>query len=223
MNPSLEDRRLTQSKASRSRPVATAPIRRLSAFGLAAVQIALLSACATIIGDPTQVVHVETLDERGQPIEGMRCHLSNASSDYFGDSPLFSLEVHRSASDLKIACRLGDRIAEGTAVSRSGIRGGITGAANLIMPGGSAYMVIDHLSGYRYAYPTWVRVQIGQKLVFDAGNDVDGKPVPAARKEPDKPAPSNTPVIQRGLARSSEERALPATASITERVLVRSD
>ena len=195
----------------------------MSVFGLAAVQVALLGACATITGDPTQVVHIETLDERGQPIQGMRCHLSNASSDYFGDSPLFDLEVHRSSSDLRIACRLGDRIAEGTAVSRSGVRGGITGVANLMMPGGSAYMVIDHLTGYRYAYPAWVRLQIGQKLVFDAGDDVAGRPVPAERRDPEKPAPSHTPVIQRGLARSGQEHALPPSASMTERVLVRSD
>ena len=226
----IEDRRLAQSKTSRTRLTGTPPIRRVSVLAVAIAQAALLSACATITGDPTQVVHVETLDERGQPIEGMRCHLSNASSDYFGDSPLFNLEVHRSASDLKIECRLGDRIAEGAAVSRSGIRGGITGAANLIMPGGSAYMVIDHLTGYRYAYPTWVRVQIGRKLVFDAGDQVDGKPVPAVHQEPEAPAPSRTPAIERGLARSGEGRASPATVSAAgnwkvepERVLVRSD
>ncbi len=181
------------------------------------IQAVLLGACATITGDPTQVVHVETLDEQGQPIEGMRCHLRNASSDYFGDSPLFNLEVHRSSSDLKIECRLGDRIAEGAAVSRSGLRGGITGAANLVLPGGSAYMVIDHLTGYRYAYPTWVRLQIGRKLVFDAGDEVAGKPVPALHQEPEKPAPSRAPAIERGLARSDEGHAAPVTASVVER------
>ena len=198
-------------------------IRRSIVAAVGGIQLALLSGCATIIGDPTQVVHIETLDERGQPIEGMRCHLSNFSSEYYGDSPLFGLEVHRSASDLKIACRLGDRVAEGTAVSRAGVRGGVTGAANLLVPGGSAYLVIDHLTGYRYSYPSWVRVQIGQKLVFDAGDDVAGRPVPAERRDPEKPAPSHTPVIQRGLARSGQEHALPPSASMTERVLVRSD
>jgi len=220
MTSSIEDRRFAQSKSSRSRPATAIPIRRASVIGLAVIQVALLGACATITGDPTQVVHVETLDEQGQPIEGMRCHLSNASSEYFGDSPMFNLEVHRSASDLKIDCRRGDRIAEGTAVSRSGLRGGITGAANLVLPGGSAYMVIDHLTGYRYAYPTWVRVQIGRKLVFDASDQVDGKPVPALHQEPEKPAPpSHAPAVDRGLARAGDSRTLTATASVTERAL----
>ena len=197
-------------------------LRRLTVLGIGAVQIALVSGCATITGDPTQVVHIETLDERGQPIEGMRCHLSNASSDYFGDSPLFGLEVHRSASDLKIACHKGNRIAEGTAVSRSGLRGGATSVANLLFPGGSAYVVVDHLTGYRYTYPTWLRLQIGQNLVFDAGDDVAGKPVPAARTEPEQPGPAHPPITERGLARAGEQAA-PAMRSITESAFVRTD
>src|SRR5437879_11544239 len=72
MKPSSEDRRLARPQLSRSRLATPAPVRRLSVFGLAAVQVALLGACATITGDPTQVVHIETLDERGQPIQGMR-------------------------------------------------------------------------------------------------------------------------------------------------------
>jgi hypothetical protein len=199
--------------------------RRFTVIGAATVQALLLSACATITGDPTQTVHVETLDEYGQPIEGMRCHLSNASSEYFGDSPLFGLEVHRSASDLKISCRLGDRIAEGTAVSRSGLRGGVTGVANLLLPGGSAYVVVDHLTGYRYAYPSWVRLQIGRQLVFDAGDDVAGKPVPAERNGPVQPQPTRTPAIERGLASAHKDTggSAPGGASITESALVRTD
>jgi hypothetical protein len=204
--------------------VTTALIRRFSAVALSSLSVALLGACATVTGDPTQVVHVETLDERGRPIEGMRCHLSNASSDYFGDSPLFNLEVHRSSSDLKINCRLGDRVAQGTAVSRSGLRGGITGAVNLMMPGGSGMMVIDHLTGYRYAYPAWVQLQIGQQLVFDAGDDVEGQPTSGARKDPEKPVPSKAPAIERGLARGGEDRLVPSSElPATGRVLVRSD
>lgn len=72
----------------------------------------------------------------------------------------------------------------------------------MLLPGGSAYLVIDHLTGYRYNYPTWVRLQIGKKLVFDAGDDVRGKPVPAARQEPEKPARPETPILQRALVRT---------------------
>jgi len=202
-----------------SRHLTHALIRRFTLAAVAAGQALLLGACATITGDPTQVVHIETLDEHGRPIEGMRCHATNASSDYFGDSPMFNLEVHRSASDLKIACRLGDRIAEGTAVSRSGLRGGVTGVADLLVPGGSAYVVIDHLTGYRYTYPSWVRLQIGQKRVFDAGDDVAGRPVPASRSEPEPPLPGRAPAIERGLASAAPPAAAPVPAPAVERGL----
>jgi hypothetical protein len=174
-------------------------MRRLTVFAIAGAQVALLGACATLTGDPTQVLQIETVDEHGRVVEGMRCHLSNASSEYFGDSPMFGLEVHRSASDLQIACHLGNRVAQGTAVSRGGVRG----AANMLLPGGTAYMMIDHLTGYRYTYPTWLRLQVGQKLVFDASDDVSGKPVPGVRADTPRAVPVvDAPSIQHALVRT---------------------
>jgi hypothetical protein len=186
-------------------------MRRLTALGLAAIQLALLGACATLTGDPTQVLQIETVDEHGRAIEGMRCHLSNASSDYFGDSPMYGLEVHRSASNLKITCRQGDRVAQGTAVSRGGVRG----AAAMLLPGGTAYMMIDHLSGYRYTYPTWLRLQVGQTLTFDASNDVAGKPVPGRVPDNSPPPVAGAPVMNPAVA--------PKPAVVQHPTIVRSD
>jgi hypothetical protein len=98
--------------------------------------------------------------------------------------------------------------------------------ANLLLPGGSAYVVIDHLTGYRYTYPSWVRVQIGQKLVFDAGDDDGGKPVPAAQRQPGAPAPAApAPGSERGLASAAKggEDPAPTRAPIIEHALVRTD
>jgi len=171
---------------------------RLAVLCIAGMQVSLLGACATMTGDPTQVLQIETLDEHGRAIDGMRCHLTNDSSDYFGDSPMHELEVHRSASNLQITCRKGSQIAEGTAVSRGGVRG----IGNMLLPGGTAYMVIDHLSGYRYTYPSWVRLQVGQKLIFDASNDVSGKPVPGVRFDSSPPAPGGMPIMAPAIVRS---------------------
>jgi hypothetical protein len=175
---------------------------RLTTVVLAGVQVALLGACATVTGDATQVVHIETLDERGRPIEGMRCHVSNDSAEYFGDSPMFGLEVHRSFSSLKIACHLGDRIAEGTAISRSGLRGGATSVVDLLIPGGSGLVAIDHLTGYRYTYPSWVVLQIGRKLEFDASDDAGGKPVVGVRTDVAQKAVAVTPAPKPALVRT---------------------
>jgi hypothetical protein len=173
-------------------------MRRLTTFVIAGLQVALLGACATMTGVPTQVLQIETLDEHGRAIEGMRCHLTNASSDYFGDSPMHELEVHRSASNLEITCRKGGKIAEGTAVSRGGARG----IGSMLLPGGTAYMMIDHLSGYRYTYPAWVRLQVGQKLIFDASNDVNGEPVPGVRFDASPPATGGMPIMAPALVRT---------------------
>ena len=180
----------------------TLPVRRLTVVALTGVQTLLLGACATVTGDPTQVVHVETVDERGQPIEGMRCHLHNASGEYYGDSPMFGLEVHRSFSNLRMACHLGNRVAEGTAISRSGLRGAGTGIVNLMMPGGSGMMAIDHFTGYRYTYPGWVVLRIGQKLEFDASDDDGGRPVAGVRVDVPEPVVARTPVLNPALVRS---------------------
>jgi hypothetical protein len=38
--------------------------------------------------------------------------------------------------------------------------------------------VIDHLTGYMYAYPRWVRLQVGTDMVFDRRDEVDRGPTP---------------------------------------------
>jgi hypothetical protein len=39
-------------------------------------------------------------------------------------------------------------------------------------------MAIDHLSGYIYAYPRWVRLQVGSDMVFDRRDQNDRGPTP---------------------------------------------
>jgi hypothetical protein len=196
-------------------------MRRASAVGIAALQITLLGGCATLTRDATQTLAIETVDDQGRPVHGMRCHVSNGSSEYFGDSPMFGLEVHRSWSDLEISCKKGNRLAEGTAVSQ----GGVTGAAAMLLPGGSAYMVIDHLTGYRYAYPTWIRLQVGQKMVFHASDEVSGKPVPgvAVRSETSAVAAVRAPAPAPAPTLVPPPAPAPAPASPLERALVRTD
>lgn len=168
---------------------------RLGAVAAVGLQLA---GCATLTGDGTQSIQVEAVDEQGQAVTGMRCKFSNMSSDYYADTPVYDLQVHRSASDLNISCRLGDRIAEGRAVSRGGLRG--VGA--VLLPGGSAYMMIDHLTGYRYTYPAWVRVQVGQKLVFDASDDKGGAPVIGLRSDGTPPPVASAAKKAQAIVRS---------------------
>jgi hypothetical protein len=132
-----------------------------------------LAGCATMTGTPTQGVDIQVVDALDQPVSGMRCRVSNASADYFGDTPMRSLQVRRSSSDLQIECHRGSLIARGTAVSRGSV---VDGAVKALLPGGTAMFAVDHLSGYRYAYPNWIRLHVGEHLVFDADRQVPGQP-----------------------------------------------
>jgi hypothetical protein len=135
----------------------------------------VLAGCATITGSATQSVNIQVVDALDRSISGWRCQVSNASADYFGDSPIRDLQVRRSSSDLQIECHRGSLTARGTAVSRGPV---VADAVKALLPGGTAMLAIDHLSGYRYAYPDWIRLRIGQHLVFDADHQVPGKPAP---------------------------------------------
>jgi len=132
---------------------------------LAAAAVALVGGCATVTGTPTQPVSVHTVDALGRPVEGMRCRLVNSAADYVGTTPMFDLQVRRSASDLRIECRRGALLAHGTAVSRG------SGLVAAMLPGGTAAMLVDHLSGYRYSYPSTLRLRVGEHLVFDGDGD----------------------------------------------------
>lgn len=133
---------------------------------------ALLAGCATLTGEPNQAIQIRTLDASDKPISGLRCHAVNASSDYYGTSPMIDLQVRRSSSDLQIECSGHGMVARGTAISR----GNAAAVAAAILPGGTASMVIDYVSGYSFTYPAWIQLRVGQDLVFDAYNDVAGQP-----------------------------------------------
>jgi len=132
-----------------------------------------LGGCATLTGSPTQSISIHTVDANDRPVEGMKCRVINGSAEYFGTSPMYDLKVRRSASDLAIECRRGALVARGTAVSRGS---GVDAAVKAALPGGTAALLVDHVSGYRYAYPSAMRLRVGQHLVFDASDDALGRP-----------------------------------------------
>lgn len=142
-------------------------------MALALAPMLLASGCATLTGEPTQTINVQTLDARGVAVEGMRCRVSNGSEEYFGSSPMFALKVRRAASDLEIHCQRGALSARATAVSRGNTTADLF---RTLLPGGGAAAVIDHMTGYRYTYPVDLQLRVGQHLVFDAGHDELGRP-----------------------------------------------
>ena len=43
--------------------------------------ISMVSGCATLAGESTQKLNIQTVDAEGSIVEGMSCHVSNASRE----------------------------------------------------------------------------------------------------------------------------------------------
>jgi len=143
---------------------------------LAVLALAALSGCATLAGDSTQKLNIQTVDKEGRVVEGMSCRADNASAQYVGVTPMFDMRVRRSASPLVVECRRdGLPLARAVVVSR----GVNMQPLQMLLPGGTSMMIIDHLSGYMYDYPRWIRLQVGTDMVFDRRDETsDRGPTP---------------------------------------------
>jgi hypothetical protein len=142
---------------------------------LLALTTLLAGGCATVRGDATQPISIQTVDAQGRAIEGMSCRVNNDSAQYVGDSPMFDLKVRRSSMPLVIECRGDARpVARAVLVPRADS----AVAAQLLLPGGTSFMVIDHVTGFMYAYPRWVRLQAGADMVFDRRDERGREPTP---------------------------------------------
>jgi hypothetical protein len=142
---------------------------------LLALTTLLGTGCATVSGNATQPISIQTVDAQGRVIEGMSCRVSNGSAQYVGDSPMFDVKVRRSSLPLVIECR-GDAQPMARAVLVS--RADSSVAAQMLLPGGSSFMLIDHVTGFMYAYPRWVRLQAGADMVFDRRDERGRDPTP---------------------------------------------
>ena len=142
---------------------------------LAFATLMLTTGCATVKGDATQPISIQTVDAQGRAIEGMSCRVNNDSAQYVGDSPMFDLKVRRSSMPLVIECR-----GDGRPMARAVLvpRADNAVAAQLLLPGGSSFMVIDHVTGFMYAYPRWIRLQAGADMVFDRRDERGRDPTP---------------------------------------------
>ena len=152
---------------------------RLAAFRSfsAACAVIGISGCATVTGEATQAINIQTVDANGRPIEGMACRIVNGSAEYMGDTPLFGLRVRRSSTPLVAECkRHGYALARALIIPRADLASGST--AQLLLPGGSSMLIIDHISGFMYRYPRWIKAQAGADMVFDQNDDPGRGPTP---------------------------------------------
>nr|WP_244907812.1 hypothetical protein [Xanthomonas dyei] len=138
----------------------------------AAIAMAALSGCATVMNDATQPIRVDTKTADGQTITGADCAISNDKGRVTLKSGQ-TAQVRRSAHDLQVSCVLpGQRDAAGRSISRANM--GIWGN---ILIGGAIGAIVDHNKGTGYTYPSWIQLVFGQTLSFDRHREERGQPL----------------------------------------------
>lgn len=192
---------------------------RLVAFAVVVVA-ALLSGCATLTGTATQAIEIEAVDEHDRAVRGMECRLENGADEQVVTLPANEVRVRRSSAELEIECRLGARIARGTAVARGDAK-----MENAFIPGSSIAALVDHLSGYMYSYPTPLKLRVGEHLRFEFSDAPRAElvaslaPPGAAQPAPAGPLPViATPVIP---AQVPAQNAGPGAAGAPARAAMR--
>jgi hypothetical protein len=139
----------------------------------AAVAIASLAGCASIVNETTHPMKIETKTKAGEKITGADCTVTNDYGSSSGKSGT-TMPVRRSGKDLDITCK---HPSNPDAVARAISRANAGLAGNIIFGGGIG-AIIDHNKGTAYTYPTWIELVFGETLVFDRSDEKEGASVP---------------------------------------------
>jgi len=146
-------------------------LKNKSIIGLLSIPL-LLSGCATITKDANQSVQIETYSKDNQPVAGVKCIAQNDRGQWNTSAP-GAVNVHRSSEILLVNCeKEGEQPGKGTVISR--VNGGMFG--NIVFGGGIG-AIIDHNKGTAYTYPSWIRIIMGDNLVFDRKHETENQPV----------------------------------------------
>lgn len=130
----------------------------------------LLTGCASITKDSNQPVKVETYSKNNVAISGAKCVAKNERGEWTATTP-GNLVVHRSGQNLLVNCeKEGELPGAATVISRA--NGGMFGN---ILFGGGIGAIVDHNKGTAYSYPDWIRIIMGDNLVFDRKQNKDNE------------------------------------------------
>ena len=162
-----------------------------------------LTGCASITKDVNQPIKVETYADN-KMVEGAKCTGKNERGESTATTP-GNLVVHRSGQNLNVTCDKDGVKGFATLISRA--NGGMFGN---ILFGGGIGAIIDHNKGTAYSYPDWVRVILGESLVFDRKNNKDKEVMtgqPATPEELKKIAESKAAEEKAAIEKAEKEKA----------------
>lgn len=165
----------------------------------------LFSGCASITKDSNQPVQVETYSRNNQLVSGAKCIAKNERGEW-STTTTGTLSVHRSGQNLIVTCdKEGEQTGHATVISRA--NGGMFGN---ILFGGGIGAIIDHNKGTAYSYPDWIRIIMGDNLVYDRKNNKDNEVMLGQ-------AASSEELKKIELAKVAEEKAVQEKALADEK------
>jgi hypothetical protein len=145
-------------------------MKKTPCFAALIVLTTLSTGCASITKDSNQPVQIETYSKENKLVSGAKCTAKNERGEWTTTST-GTVNVHRSGQNLVVVCdKEGEASGNGTVISRA--NGGMFGN---ILFGGGIGAIIDHNKGTAYSYPDWIRVILGDNLVFDRKNNKDNE------------------------------------------------
>lgn len=134
------------------------------------VSSSLLAGCASITKDATQPIKIETYSKENKMLEDVKCTAKGEYGETSSKTPS-AVVIHRSGKNLEIKCEKENlETGYGTLISRA--NGSMFGN---ILFGGGIGAIIDHNTGKAYSYPDWVRIIMGDNLVYDRKNNKDNE------------------------------------------------
>lgn len=151
------------------------------ALVLAVTLQTLLTGCATITKDANQSVRVETYSKSNEVVKDVKCVGKNERGEFSTDSTGV-MRPHRSGENLMVTCSK-DGAEPGIATLISRANGGMFGN---ILFGGGIGAIIDHNKGTAYSYPDWVRVIMGDDLLFDRKQNKENEVMIGQSASPDQ-------------------------------------
>lgn len=122
----------------------------------------LVTGCASVTVDANQQVRIDTYAKDEQLVSEVKCVAKNERGEWMMIAP-GTVSVHRSGDNLTVKCdKDGFKSGYATAISRA--NGGMFG--NILLGGGIG-AIVDHNKGTAYSYPSFVKVVMGESLIYD--------------------------------------------------------
>ena len=160
----------------------------------------VLTGCASITKDAMQPVRVDTYSKTNEIVKDVKCVGKNERGEFATDSSGV-MRPHRSGENLVVTCTK-DGAEKGMATLISRANGGMFGN---ILFGGGIGAIIDHNKGTAYSYPDWVRVIMGDDLLFDRKQNKDNEVMLGQKKPPLKKQRKKLPQERQSKSKSDAD------------------